>query len=229
MRTSGSVSEFCRQSEDIRRELQGLGPRKDREQATLREVSANLPSRRETLQKWERDAERREGEIERLRRELQEIKGQNASSGAEKQEKALLSQVCSLLGLKDQHQLLPCVRKLLKGQEQAQEVSAALTAISHFVCPDSFEVSIPQLVAAVKRWQEERQSCPNAQSEDLIQHIRQVFSLKATDSVREFINHLFLQLHELKAFARQIRQALGLDADTPLRTVTAVAKTASRR
>jgi len=232
MRTSGSVSEFCRQSEDIRRVLQGL---RSREEATgrdtLREVSMNreVPSLRETVEKYEREAEMREVEIARLRQELQEMKGQRPSSGAENQAKVLLSQVCSLLGLKDQHQLLPCVRKLLKGQGQAQEVSEALTAISHFVCPDQLEVSTPQLIAAVRRWKEERTTSPNAHSEDLIQHIRQVFSLKPTDSVREFISHLFLQIHELKAFARQIRQALGLDADTPLRTVTAFVKTANRR
>lgn len=229
-RTSDSVGEFCRQSEDIRRELQGLRPAVT-SRRTLAEIPSNMHNSdiKEKLGKYELEARAREEEIMHLRQELQQTKDQKSHHSTETQAQMLLSQVCSILNIKDTHQVLPTVRSLMRGQSQAQEASEVLRTIGSLVCPEHLEASVPELLAALKRWKEERQSSPNTQSADLVQHIRQVFTLKNTDNVQESMSRIYLQMQEMKAFARQIRQALGLDADTPLRTVAAVVKATGKR
>ena len=210
---NATVREFCRISSDIRRQLQGLRSREPID--THRETFEELPTNRANFPL-------KPHPILTSRENISEKTEENHANN-------ILSQLCDLLDIHDKHQIIPTVRRLIREDTHTQSLQKALSTISNIVCPEDLEACPEDTIAAVKRWKFDRMNSENSEAADLMQHFKEVFGVKDGENAKEAMNHVFLQLHQMRTFARQTRQLLNLPSEAPLSAVTSTLLDSTRR
>ena len=145
--------------------------------------------------------------------------------------KAALRQICEALNVSSPSQVLAAVRRMETVVRNSGRLERLLAEISAVVCPDRLETSPETVLLAVKRWEAEMVSVRSGKAEEseALQHIRQVFDLKAGEDINEAANRIFMQIHELRSFGKHLKGLLDLSEDCSLSSVLLFVKQILRR